>query len=282
MILLVWPAVTVASALLGMLVGWSFSWSELALDYLVGMVLGACFMAGTDADAEGVAKFVLVFSHGLFGALHLAEVEPFVDREALFYWCAIGTLVATLLSGLLDRAAMAIGKGFSVGGLVFSLLLIWPLKAPWALFTTGVGMVLFLIGCVRAIIAAARKKETDPRASARVGNNAGLFYTEWDTSPGGKHATTLGATINVWHGTIGDVIEHETFHSRQAIYLRDWFVPTWVIGGIWGLISYRIWVAGDPKNRTFNWNSFLAARHDVEAGNPMERAAYRRDGKSPF
>jgi hypothetical protein len=57
--------------------------------------------------------------------------------------------------------------------------------------------------------------------------------------------------------------------------LRDWMIPTWIAGGIWGLISSAI-------NGTFSMAAFISAKHDKEVGNPMERVGYQINGYSLF
>ena len=61
---------------------WSFSWSELCIDYLAGMTIGLCFYFGTERKTHEAAQFFLVFSNGLFGLLHVCGVALIVARTA--------------------------------------------------------------------------------------------------------------------------------------------------------------------------------------------------------
>ena len=47
---LIWPAVIIGAALLNMLISWTFSWSELVMDYLIGAVIGVCFYFGMNGE----------------------------------------------------------------------------------------------------------------------------------------------------------------------------------------------------------------------------------------
>ena len=257
--LVFFPAALIVAALLNMLVWWSFSWSELVFDYLAGVAIGLSFYFATQPDAGGAAKFFLVWSQGIFGVLHI--VGAITDRAMLFYASA-GTMVgATLVAALLDRAAVAIGKEQSLWGGLFSIL-VFPLKAPFSLLTTGIGLLFFLVGIFRSI-----------GENGRVGFLAGVLYVEWNTSTDSSSATTVGGVVQIWNGKFEALIEHELYHSRQYIYLHDWLIPAWLLGGIWGLIS-------SAATGSFALRCFQAAKHDKEVGNPIERAAYGISGYS--
>jgi hypothetical protein len=283
--LLAWPGVIVGCALINMLCQWSFSWSELVLDYLAGIAVGLCFYFGTKTDADGAAHFFLVFSQGLFGLLHVLEVDALKDRADLFAISAGCLGGSVLLAGLLDLASRAISTEMTVGNGLLSIL-IAPLKLPWSFCTTAVGTLLFLAGLVWYIICKAKEDKNDPTTidKAGIGHMGGIAYIEWNpkAAPDFK-ATTLGATVMVWSGSVKDVIKHELYHTRQYAYLHDWMIPFWLLGGLWGMISAAIHNAAnaktDPDIPVFC--SFSAARHDKEVGNPLERAAYAADGKSP-
>jgi hypothetical protein len=138
-VFLLWPAVVILSALLSMLTQWRFSWSQLVMDYLAGMVIGLFFFLRTESTAGFLAHSGLVVSHGLWGLLFVTST---IARRDDLFWIAAGTtLGATLVAGLLDRAAVAIGN--NVGGFFLSLLVLLPLKLPFALVTlTGGAGVL--------------------------------------------------------------------------------------------------------------------------------------------
>ena len=256
-----WPLVVVVSALLNMAITAVFSWSELVLDFLAGILIGILFHLGTDKHANAVEHFFLAFSTGLPGVLHWAKVHALETRTALFTACAIWICGSTLLAALLDRAAVAIGKEMSVGGGLFSILP-WLCKYPFSLVTTSVGLLFFLVGIIRSFVG----------ENGRIGFLSGVAYVEWDTS-GPGYATTIGGTVQVWTGNFSGLIEHELYHTRQCIYLHDWMIPMWCVGGVWGLISSAI-------DGNSSLKCFYAAKHDKEVGNPIERAAYRISGYS--
>lgn len=279
-----WPGVLLGCALLNMLFQWSFSWSELILDYLAGALIGLLFFLGTAKDAGGAEQFFLVFSQGLWGLLHVLDVQAFQERDVLFAISA-GTLGGgVLLAGALDRASLAIGSEMGVGNGLLSILIAF-LKLPFSLFTTAVGTLLFLAGLVWYLICKAKEDARDPstRDKAGIGHLGGVPYVEWSPKSSNGRATTLGATVMVWSGKAKDVVKHELYHTRQYMYLHDWLIPFWLLGGLWGMISAAVANAtkapGDPAVDVFC--AFTAARHDKEVGNPLERAAYMSDGSSP-
>jgi hypothetical protein len=251
-----WPLVVVASALLNMAVSAVFSWSELVLDTVAGILIGIFFHIGTDKTAGAGQHFLLAFSTGLPGILYWAKVHAFETRASLFLACAIWICGSTLLAALLDRAAVAIDKQMGVGGGLFSILP-WACKFPFSLVTTSVGLLFFIVGIFRSF-----------GANGRIGFLSGVAYVEWDTSSSTSSATTIGGTVQIWTGKFENLIEHELYHTRQCIYLHDWMIPMWLVGGVWGLISSAI-----DGNASFG--CFKAARHDRELGNPIESAPYR-------
>jgi len=250
-----WPLVIVIAALLNMAVSMVFSWSELVLDSVVGIIVGTCFYFGTAKHLGGAAQFILVFSQGISGILHWAKVHSFDMRSSLFLVSSIWIIASTFLAAALDRAAVAIGKEMSVGGGLFSILN-WACKFPFALTTTAVGLLFFIVGIFRSI-----------GANGRIGFLAGVAYVEWDTTGSGS-ATTIGGTVQIWNGKFETLIEHELYHTRQCIYLHDWMIPMWLVGGVWSLISSAI-------DGNVSFGCFKAARHDRELGNPIECAPYR-------
>jgi hypothetical protein len=256
LILLVWPGVVLASAVINMLIWSSFSWSELILDYLIGVTLGLCYVMGVERNAGPIAHFFLVMSHGLAGVLFTFHA---FDKDVFLWVSAIMTVGSTIIAAALDRAAVALGKTMSPGTGLFSSL-IFLFKLPFTLVTSAVSMLFFLVGAIRSA-----------GPNGRVGFIAGVFYVEWNTASATTSATTLGWCVQVWQGKFECVIEHELYHSRQYIYLRDWLIPAWIVGGIWGIISSAI--AGETSLLCFQ-----AAKFDREVGNPIERAAYGISG----
>jgi hypothetical protein len=240
-----------------MLIWRAFTWSELIFDGLAGLAIGLCYVLGSEPRAGFPAQLFLVMSHGLPGLLFLGGA---LDKTALL-WTSLAMVVSsTVIAAALDHAALAIGKSRSVGGGLFSGL-VFLFKAPFSLVTSAAGLLFVLVGIIRAAVS----------PNCRIGFLAGMLYVEWDTSNGMTSATTVGFTVQVWSGQFERVIEHELYHSRQYIYLHDWLVPAWLLGGIWGLISSA--AAGQPSLRCFQ-----AAKPDREIGNPIERAPYRLSG----
>jgi hypothetical protein len=257
-VLLVWPGVVLVAALLNMLVWWTFSWSELIFDYLIGVTLGLTFVLCAVPHAGPVAGFFLVMSHGFAGLLFDLGA---IGKDQLLWVSLVMTVGSTVIAAALDRAAMAIGKTMSPATAVFSAL-VFLFKLPFTLVTSAVSMLFFLVGAIRSAW-----------PNGRVGFISGVFYVEWNTDSGDTSATTLGWCVQVWQGQFERVIEHELYHSRQYIYLHDWLIPAWLLGGVWGLISSAI--GGEAS-----FSCFRAARFDQEMGNPIERAAYKISGYS--
>jgi hypothetical protein len=257
-----WPGVVIGSALLSMLTVLRFSWSELIIDYMAGVVIGIFFFLGTEPNPSAPFKFLLVFSQGLWGLLYV--FGKITSRMQLFEIAAASTGIATLAAGLLDLGTQAIGKDRNVGSGILSFFIVL-IKLPFSLFTSGVGLVFWLIGCLRSI-----------GEGGKVGLN-GALYVEWSTGGASAKATTLGATVQVWFGSFSTLIDHELYHTREYIYLRDWMIPFWLVGGIWGWISDGIWAAQEP-GRSFKVESFSTAMKDAEVGNPLERVPYQISG----
>lgn len=212
----IWPAVVLVSALLNMGIWGQFGWSELIVDYVIGFTLGVCFWWFVRTDQRSFApSFFLVFTHGLFGLLRVFNVIP--DTKSLFWWSACATIGCTGLAAALDHAAVGIGTTMSGGGAALSVL-IFLLKAPFALFSTVIGLLIFLVGLIHAAAA----------SNTGAGFLGGVTYEEWNTAE--PHwATTVGATVHCWQGTFSRVMEHELYHSRQYIYMRDLLIPSWAI-----------------------------------------------------
>jgi hypothetical protein len=260
-VLVLWPLAIAITALVSMGIWKTFSWSELILDAIVGMVIGGLTSVAFATGAGHGIRVMLIPSHGLIGilqftgALHIATLSSFFLTSAL---CAFG---ATLLAAALDHAAVKLGPDPSAGSIVLGIIML-PLKLTFAPLTTGVGLVFFLVGAVRSIF-----------PGGRVGLAGGELYVEWDRGGDWSSATTLGGTVQIWKGSFSTLIDHELYHTRQCIYLRDWMIPAWLVGGIWGLISAGI------ADKDFKAKCFQAARKGQKGiGNPIEAAAYNISG----
>lgn len=262
-----WPGVVIGCALLNMACQRAFSWSELVMDYLGGVLIGLCFYFGTDPRAHGAAQFFLVFSQGLFGLLHVLDMEALQDRDILFYVSAGSLSGAVVVAGLLDWATTAVSS--KAGRAVLSIP-IALLKLPFSLCHTAVGLLLFLAGVVWYAICKAREDRTKPDTLNRcgIGFAGGVPYVEWSPKSG-EWATTIGSTFMVWQGPVDKVLKHELYHTRQCMYLHDWMIPVYVaFAGPWGMASAAI----AKKPTILDW--YFRASKSEEVGNPLERAAY--------
>lgn len=266
-ILIFWPSVVVIAALLNMLISWTFSWSELIVCFLAGIVSGYFLTSGLHPEASAVSKVFLVLSHGLIGVLSWGDVGGLSNRDIFLYWNT-GVLLATVpVCALLDRATLTIGKNMNFKGGLLSILILL-LKAPFTLVTSSVSLVVFFI--LSGIWAALIGKHS------RLGFLGGAPYMEWNYKKAGSSAVTLGFTINTWYGNLSKIIGHELYHTRQYMIFRDLFIPFWLLGGIWG------WISAAISKEPWKLSYFFVAHPKKEIGNPLECAAYHNGGTNPF
>jgi hypothetical protein len=252
-----WPLVVLLCAGINMLVTWTFSWSELIFDYVIGVLLGAFFFAGTQPNASDLERFFLVFSHGLYGLLWVASdgFRESLKDPATFCWTLAGVRVAaTLWTAAWDHLTVKLGAKLGPAQFFFSLLLA-PAKMPFALLTSAVGFLIWLVGLATAIF-----------GGGKAGFAGGVLFAEYRPGPGGYYAT-LGCVVNTWLGNTP--FKHELYHSRQYIYMSDWLTPLWVLGMVWGVLSALVQKAEVTTRVAF------AAQKTGELGNPIEVAAYR-------
>jgi hypothetical protein len=253
-----WPAAVILCALLNMLITFKFSWSELIIDYLIGMVIGVCHYYGmVGNDISGWEHFFLMVSTGLFGLLEWTGTIEMTSAN--FFWLCVGCQAGCiLLTGALDYGAGAIGYSSNAqkGGNIALSFLIILFKFPWALVTTGVGLIIGIIGLIY------RATHTSPHGDG-VGFVGGTLWFEWGGPP--YHATTFGCVVNAFRGSVSDTFRHELVHSRQYIYMHDWLgVFFFTLAGIWGVISSAI---GDTS---FIGTRYWDAHNTDEIGNPIE------------
>jgi len=259
-IFLFWPGVTIGAALLNMLITFKFSWSELIIDYLIGLAIGICFYYGTIGDVSHAEHFFLMVSTGVAGLFKWVGIWPKMSVGEFFMICAIWPASAVIVTALLDYAAVSIGwvsgqTGAKTGNVFLSILLL-GCKWPFALITSVVGLVIGLIGMI------VRATQNNPQGGG-FGFVGGAFWFEWGLNTN-KHATTFGCVINVFKGEISDVLGHELVHTRQYIYMHDWLgVFYFTIAGIWGAISRE--VATNPGDA-----GYFRAHGTDEIGNPIE------------
>lgn len=237
--LLYWPLALLIAAGLNMLIWWTFSWSELLMDYAIGVVIGTLFFVYTHGSTSWPVAGLLIMSHGLFGVLH---VTGSLADPGQFFWASAGATVGcSLIAAALDRAAVKAGKTMTFPRALLSLLIFF-FKAPFSLVTSAVGLLIWLAGLIRSFIG----------TGGAVGFLAGVLYAEWNnTDTSGEWTTTVGFTVHSWKNTFDDVMEHELYHSRQCIYLHDWMIPAWLLGELLRVIFRR-----------------------GQKDNPIERAAY--------
>lgn len=255
-VFVVWPAVVLACAGINMLVSWTFSWSELIFDYLIGVVAGLFLFLGTRDDPETWISVMFVFSHGLFALLWWVSDgfrEVFGDAAAFIGIMALIRVVSTAWAAGWDRLSAHLGC-HGVGPALFALV-VAPAKLPYAWATSAVGLLIWLGGLVNVAI-----------GPGRVALAGGTLCTEFMPGSAGYSATTLGFTIHCWSGKMP--FAHELYHTRQYIYMGDWLIPFWLLGCVWGAISTAI--AGRPVDRY----AMFAADTQREIGNPLEVAAY--------
>ncbi|MDG5814104.1 hypothetical protein QA601_03375 [Chitinispirillales bacterium ANBcel5] len=266
-ILILWPCTLVAATLLNMLISQAFNWSELLFCIFAGICIGYFFMTGTEPAPHAIDQFMLIFSHGLFGLFSVAGIRDFSNRMVLYQWSALFMIAAVIITALLDRLALTIGKSMNTAGFLLSLL-IFPLKAPFTLITSGVSLIIFFLfsGIWVAIF----------RNNTRLGFLGGTPYIEWNFGGNYSFATTLGFTVNTWKGNLSTLLGHELYHTRQYMIFRDWFIPFWLLGGIWGLITSML------SSNPFDIRYFFIAHPSKNIGNPLEQAAYHSGGTKPF
>lgn len=260
-ILVLWPLSIMLTALVSMGIWKTFSWSELVLDAVAGMVIGGITVACFASGAGDGTRWLLIPSHGLIGLLQFTGALHISTLSSFFLVSALSAFGATLLAAALDHAAVKLGPDPSAGSIVLAIFM-FPLKLTFSPFTTGVGLVFFLVGAIRSFF-----------PGGRVGIAGGELYVEWSNGGAYSSATTLGGTVQIWKGPFSTLIDHELYHTRQYIYLRDWMIPFWLVGGIWGLISAGI------ADKGFKASCFQAARTGQKGiGNPIEAAAYNISG----
>jgi len=252
---LFWPIVMLLCAGINMLISWTFSYSELIFDLLIGFLAGYFLFAGSHAGANGAEIFFFVFSHGLL-ALIWVLTDGFAEPTS-FIWIMAGVRIgATIWSAAWDYVSVKLGARLDWGPFFFSLV-VAPAKMMFSLVTSAVGLLIWLGGLVWAIA-----------GKGKAGFAGGVLYTEFSPGASGYHATTVGWTVHTWYGITP--FKHELYHTRQYIYMSDWLIPFWCLGTLWGVISAAI----SSKHTVSAQTAFGASKTD-EVGNPIEIAAYR-------
>jgi RHS repeat-associated protein len=222
----------------------------------VGFVVGAGAYTINWAISGGDFQWSEFFASGLFGAAALWFTYSTVGVGAAIFVGA-ATLAKPAVTGGLDKAAMGDSFGHRLVGLLSFAIKFGssPVTSTVGLLIGGFGTGFGLWGDVEWF-------------------KGGVIAFEYDDSASGFAATTLGATVNIWQGDTGDAdFAHELYHSRQYTYFGDAFVPMWIVGGVYGLISSAI--AGE-----FAWGCFYSASPTSSSGsgggygNPLESGAH--------
>ncbi|MEV0117661.1 SpvB/TcaC N-terminal domain-containing protein [Streptomyces sp. NPDC050844] len=219
----------------------------------VGFVVGVGAYLINTAISGGDFSFSEMLFSGLMGAATVwLSYATFGVAGALIVGGAM--LAAPAITGALDQAAMGNSFGQRLLGF-FSFAIKFassPVTTTVGLHIGGFGTGFGLWGNVEWF-------------------KGGVIAFEYDPSSAAFSAVTLGGTVNIWQGnTSNSAFEHELYHSRQYTYFGDAFVPAWVVGGVWGLISSAI--AGSPQ-----WGCFPSADPAGGYGNPLEATAHTVD-----
>jgi RHS repeat-associated protein len=229
----------------------------------VGFVVGALAYTINWAISGGDFQWSEFFAAGLMGAATLwLTYSTFRVVGAIFVGASM--LAKPAITGALDQASMGNSFGARLLGFISFAIKFGssPLTSTVGLLIGGFGTGFGLWGKVEWF-------------------KGGVIAFEYDPSSSGFAAVTLGATVNIWQGSPSDpAFLHELYHSRQYTYFGDSFVPMWVLGGVYGLISSAI--AGN-----FAWSCFSSASPSTSTGggygNPLEAGAHavNRGGGCP-
>ncbi len=216
----------------------------------VGFVVGVAAYAINVAVSGGDFSFSEMLFSGLMGA-----ATAWVTYSTLGVGAAIivgaAMLAKPAISGALDKASMGDSFGERLLGFVsFAIKFASsPITSTVGLLIGGFGTGFGLWGNVEWF-------------------KGGVIAFEYSPGASAFSAVTLGATVNIWQGnTSAPDFEHELYHSRQYTHFGDAFVPAWVLGGVWGLVSSAI--AGQPQ-----WSCFSSANPSGGYGNPLESSAH--------
>ena len=220
----------------------------------IGFVAGVAGYIINWAVSGGDFSFSEMLYSGLVGAVSLwFGYNTFGLGFAIF--SGIAMVAGPAINGGLDKASM--GDSFGERFLGFLSFAIKFARSP---ITSSVGLIIGGFG-----------------TGFGLWNDVewfkgGVIAFEYDPSGAGFSAVTLGATVNIWTGsTSSPSFEHELYHSRQYTVLGDWFIPGWLVGGVYGMISGAIAGSSD-------WGScFYSANPSKGYGNPLEAGAHAVD-----
>lgn len=217
---------------------------------VVGFAVGVAAHAINAAVSGASFQWSEALMAGLMGALTFGLVGGLLGvGAALIVGAAM--LIGPALTGALDKASM--GNSFGERFLGFLSFMIKFAASP---VTTTIG---FLIGAFGTGLGLWGNVEWF---------KGGVIAFEYNSGAAGFSAVTLGGTVNIWQGnTNNPLFAHELYHSRQYTYFGDAFIPFWLLGGVYGLISSA--AAGN-----FQWSCFSSGNPGSGYGNPLEDGAH--------
>ena len=146
-ILVLWPGVIIVAALLNMLISWGFSWSELVIDHLAGILMGVFFSMGVLGDVRWYDHLLLTLFHGLPGLLKWLGFGFLNNPWIVFAFSASLIVGATIVAGLLDLATRALGSKMGIATGLISFLN-WLIKLPFTLITPAIGLLIGIVGII--------------------------------------------------------------------------------------------------------------------------------------
>jgi RHS repeat-associated protein len=222
----------------------------LAALVVVGFAVGVAAHAINAAVSGGDFQWSEAIMAGLMGALTFGLVGGLLGIGAVLIVGA-AMLIGPALTGVLDQASM--GNSFGERFLGFLSFMIKFAASP---VTTTIG---FLIGAFGTGLGLWGNVEWF---------KGGVIAFEYNSGSTGFSAVTLGGTVNIWEGnTNNPLFLHELYHSRQYTHFGDTFIPFWLLGGVYGLISSA--AAGN-----FQWSCFSSGNPNSAYGNPLEDGAH--------
>ena len=255
-----------------MLISWTFSWSELIFDYFIGVVAGWFLFTGTEPNPHAATLVLLRFLARTTSARTLVGT-PIAFREWFskpenFFWAMAWN------SRRGDCLVRRVGSSFRLSGRqIFAWALLFFLcsvscKSQLRLVHQRSG----ISDLARGSGLGARYSNNEDRKKpgetmGKAGFAGGVFFDEFDPGTGDPPATTLGCTVHTW--SCDTPFKHELYHTRQYIFMGDWFIPFWCVGLLWGIISAAI-----AKGEDVSYLHTVGAHKTKEIGNPLEVAAY--------
>ncbi|MFD1156645.1 toxin TcdB middle/N-terminal domain-containing protein [Roseovarius aestuarii] len=224
--------------------------AALGIAALIGFAVGVGAYSINQAVSGGTWQLSEALFSGLMGAVAVG-IGFAVGGLAGAFIVGAAMLLKPAVTGALDQAAMGddFGSRF-LGFLSFAIKFASsPVTSTIGLLIGGFGTGFGLWGDVEWF-------------------KGGVIAFEYNPGSAGFSAVTLGATVNIWEGNTNNALfAHELYHSRQYTYFGDAFIPFWLLGGVYGLISSA--AAGN-----FQWDCFNSGNPTRGYGNPLEDGAH--------